>query len=116
MFEPTSRYNTTPTTSYTTGEGTEITYLKRRFLPQGEILPLLTEVSPDDGDRLDLIAYRTLGDPLAFWRICDANNAMHPGALLGFWRYAGAADPEHEGVQLDTPVNPLRVPIPQVNV
>jgi nucleoid-associated protein YgaU len=33
-------------------------------------------------DRLDLIAARTLGDPLLFWRIADANDAMNPFDLL----------------------------------
>ena len=26
------------------------------------------------GERIDLVSNRTLGDPLAYWRICDANN------------------------------------------
>lgn len=31
--------------------------------------------------RLDLLAFRYLNDATAFWRICDANNAMVPAAL-----------------------------------
>lgn len=31
--------------------------------------------------RLDHIAYRYLGDPTGFWRLCDANNAVVPDAL-----------------------------------
>ena len=38
-------------------------------------------VGPDD--RLDLLAARYLGDPAAFWRICDANLALDPDALVG---------------------------------
>ena len=34
-----------------------------------------------EGDRLDLITARTLGDPEQFWRICDANNTMNPSDL-----------------------------------
>jgi len=34
-----------------------------------------------EGDRLDNIAAANLGDPLAFWRICDSNNAMRPEDL-----------------------------------
>ena len=30
------------------------------------------------GDRLDLIAAKYLGDPLMFWLICDANGAIAP--------------------------------------
>lgn len=33
------------------------------------------------GERLDLIALRYLNSPTGFWRLCDANNAMVPGAL-----------------------------------
>ena len=34
-------------------------------------------------DRLDLVAHRHLGDPQAWWRICDANAALDPDALVG---------------------------------
>jgi nucleoid-associated protein YgaU len=30
------------------------------------------------GDRLDMIAAKIGGDPEQYWRICDANNVMHP--------------------------------------
>jgi hypothetical protein len=39
-------------------------------------------------DRADLVAHRHLGDPQAWWRICDANTALDPDALVG---------PENEG-------------------
>jgi hypothetical protein len=32
-------------------------------------------------DRLDLLAFKYLDDATAFWRICDANNAMVAGTL-----------------------------------
>jgi hypothetical protein len=32
-------------------------------------------------DRLDLLAFKYTGDATAFWRICDANDAMVAGAL-----------------------------------
>ena len=34
------------------------------------------------GDRLDLLAFRFYDDPEQFWRICDANGAMLPEALV----------------------------------
>ena len=34
------------------------------------------------GDRLDLIAAKYLGDPLIFWLICDANGAIEPHDLV----------------------------------
>jgi hypothetical protein len=33
------------------------------------------------GQRLDLIANRYLADATAWWRLCDANNAVVPDAL-----------------------------------
>lgn len=82
MFTETSRYYNLETASLQTAEGREIRYKRRRFLPQGEQLPLLVEVTVEQADRLDLIAVRTLGDSEQFWRICDANNAMSPSSLL----------------------------------
>ena len=41
-------------------------------------MSLLTEVTVVQGDRLDTITTRTLGDPLQFWRICDANDTYEP--------------------------------------
>ncbi len=37
-------------------------------------------VVPDD--RLDLLSFRYTGDPLGFWRICDANAALDPDDLV----------------------------------
>ncbi len=66
--------------SLTTTDGRIITYKRRRFLPDGKNMPLLVEVTVTQGDRLDLITARTLGDPEQFWRICDANNTIDPSA------------------------------------
>ena len=95
MFDSTSRYASLPTGVYFTPDGRTVTYVRRRFLPQGDTLPLLAEVTVTRGDRLDLITARTLGDPEQFWRVADANNAMDPADLTG-----------EPGVI-------LRVPIPQ---
>jgi hypothetical protein len=81
MFEPTSRYYAVETATLTTADGRAVAYKRRRFLPRGEVLPLLVEVTVTQGDRLDLIAARTLGDAEQFWRVCDANNAMDPFEL-----------------------------------
>ena len=96
MFEHTSRYYELETARYTTSDDRVIAYKRRRFLPEGDEMPLLIEVTVTQADRLDLIAARTLGDPEQFWRVCDANNAMNP---------------------LDLTVEPgrtVRVPVPQV--
>jgi len=82
MFEPTSRYYGLETATYTGPDGEQVTYVRRRFLPQGETQTLLVEVTVIDGDRLDSITARTLGDPEQFWRLADANNAMNPFDLV----------------------------------
>lgn len=81
-FDQNSRYVETQTATYTTPQGKSITYLKRRFCPPGETLPLLTAVPVEDGDRLDLLTARSLGDPLQFWRVADANDALNPFTLM----------------------------------
>ena len=81
MFEHTSRYYSLATAAFILPDGREVRYVRRRFLPRAEDMPLLAEVMVTEGDRLDVITYRALGDPLHFWRVCDANNAMNPDDL-----------------------------------
>ncbi len=59
-------------------EEQEIRYKERRFIPPADKMKTLQEVTYTTGDRLDLITARTLGDPEQFWRVCDANEVMHP--------------------------------------
>jgi len=54
----------------------------RRLLPRGASLPKLGEARVIQGDRLDLIAARTLGDPEQYWRVCDAADALDPADLV----------------------------------
>lgn len=96
MFEPTSRYYNLETTTLTAADGRVIAYKRRRFPPPGGQLRLLAEVTAADGDRLDSIAARTIGDPQQFWRICDAEDAMNP-------------------FDLEEPGRTLRVPVPEVD-
>lgn len=83
MFDPTSRYAKIPTASLVDAGGREIAYVRRRFLPRSSDLPLMAQVSVVQGDRLDRIVARTLGDPEQFWRACDASDAMKPDDLTG---------------------------------
>jgi hypothetical protein len=82
MFESTSRYYSLETAVHTMQDGRIVAYKRRRFLPRGEDLDLLVEATVTEGDRLDLITGRTLGNPEFFWRICDANDAMNPFDLV----------------------------------
>ena len=54
-----------------TADGRRARYVTRRFLPASTALGAAAEVLVTDGDRLDLIASRTLGDPEQYWRIGD---------------------------------------------
>ena len=81
MFSHTSRYFSVETATYTTPDGREIAFKRRRFLPDGATMQPIASVTVVEGDRLDNLTARTLGDPEAFWQIADANNAMHPADL-----------------------------------
>jgi hypothetical protein len=95
MFDPTSRYAALETATLTGPDGRLVAYKRRRLLPRGADLPLLVEVTVGQGDRLDVLTARTLGDPEQFWRVADANDAMNPAQLTA-----------EEG-------RVLRVPVPQ---
>lgn len=81
MFDYTSRYYPLDSATHTDQDGRRVSYKRRRFLPAGKDMPLLVEVGINAGDRLDLITARTLGDPLQFWRVADANDTMNPEEL-----------------------------------
>jgi hypothetical protein len=80
-FQPTSRYFGAETATIETPDGKTIVYLKRRFVPPPERFSLLQEHVVTQGERLDNITARYLGDPEQFWRVCDANGAMRPDEL-----------------------------------
>lgn len=77
----TSRYYRIETAVHTTADGRPIPYLRRRFIPQAGRFTLIQEHAVVEGDRLDNITHRYMGDPEQFWRICDANNVLRPEEL-----------------------------------
>jgi hypothetical protein len=86
MFDKTSRYakceikKLAPDT--TNGNpGHEIRYAGRRFIPSSEEMTIIAEQTVTQGDRLDNITARHVGDPTQFWRLCDANEVMIPEEL-----------------------------------
>jgi hypothetical protein len=81
LFIATSRYYGLPTETYVTPQGQTIAYVTRRFVPPPERFQLLQEYSVVQGDRVDNVAARFLGDPELFWRLCDANRAVRPWLL-----------------------------------
>ncbi|MBI4000188.1 MAG: LysM domain-containing protein [Nitrospira defluvii] len=81
-FPPTSRYYGVRTTSRLTGEGTMVVYLQRRFVPGSDRFTVVQEHRVSSGERLDHLSTTYLGDPEQYWRLCDANDAMRPDALV----------------------------------
>ena len=81
LFPPNSRYAGIDTGTLAKVNGKTIVYLRRRFVPAPERFALLQEYTVIEGDRLDNIAAKYVGDPERFWQICDANAAMRPEEL-----------------------------------
>jgi hypothetical protein len=82
-----SRYDGAEVASVLVPDGTggqrSVPYLLARTpRDPASVVPLASHRVAED-DRVDLIAHRHLGDPQAWWRICDANSAMDPAALAG---------------------------------
>lgn len=77
-FPSNSRYHNTETAVLETPNEAPISYLKRRFVPSADAFATLQEHRVEKGQRLDNITHQYLGDPELFWKLCDANNAMHP--------------------------------------
>jgi hypothetical protein len=102
MFDPNSRYYGLVPVSCAVPDGLggtrQVSYVPRRFVPSAEGMATLAEHALVQGDRLDNITARYLGDPTQFWRVCDANTAMNPAGLT--------SDSELGRI--------LRVPVPQV--
>jgi nucleoid-associated protein YgaU len=82
MFEPDSRYHDLGTARLIQSDGRVVVYKQRRFIPPASRLQSQSEAVVSEGDRLDLIAARELGDPEHYWRLCDANGAMNPPELI----------------------------------
>ena len=85
MFDPNSRYYSleTVTLGYIDKDGMTriVAYKRRRFIPTVEGQTTLLEHSVTQGERLDNITARYLGDPTQFWRVCDANLVLCPEEL-----------------------------------
>ena len=81
QYPPTSRYYGLAAIKLDRPGGETVIYLERRFVPSPDSFQLLQLHTVTQGERLDNIAAQNLGDPQAFWRICDANRAMRPEDL-----------------------------------
>lgn len=83
MFTLTSRYANQPVLAADRGDGVTVRYVAPRILPDPATVTVATRHRASDGDRLDLLAWRNLASPIAWWMIADANRVTHPAALPG---------------------------------
>ena len=81
-FPPDSRYHGLPTAQATLPDGRSVAYVTRRFLPPPENFALLQTVTVAAGQRADQLAAQHLGVAAQWWRLADANGAMHPEAMV----------------------------------
>ncbi len=85
MFDTGSRYykidDVTLSVKDTGGRERIIVYKRRRFVPSSEGTTTLVEHTVIQGERLDNITARYLGDPLLFWQVCDATLILNPDEL-----------------------------------
>ena len=82
MLDPNSRYFDLADLHLTGPDGEVVVYKARRFIPRPDAFQVVGQVQVTHQDRPDLLAARTLGDPLAFYHLCDANGALHPMDLV----------------------------------
>ncbi len=91
----TSRYYGIETKTFELGDGQEVSCLGRRIVPLAERFALLEEHVVMQGERPDHVAFQHLADAEQFWRIADANSALHPEELT------------------DTPGGRIRITLPE---
>jgi hypothetical protein len=78
MFFKGSRYENAGTYTVTKLDGTQVSVTR---IPLPTTPGLLGFHPRQAGQRLDLLASHYLADATAFWKLCDANNAVVPDAL-----------------------------------
>lgn len=86
MFDESSRYRGLETATLTMqdADGSTVSYLykRRRFLPRLRDQTTMIEHPVREGDRLDNLSVGYYQDPLAAYRMADANPVLHPEDLL----------------------------------
>jgi hypothetical protein len=97
MFDPTSRYSGIAIGTLVVpdeDDGTrELRYVRRRIIPPVDSNTTLVEHTIAQGERLDRITARYIGDPTQFSRVCDANNVLKPEELEETGRVIAIAMP-----------------------
>jgi hypothetical protein len=77
-FTAQSRYYGLAVARITRPDGTTISYVGRRFIPPASSFAVLQRHRVLQGERVDVLAGQAYGDPLLYWRLCDANQALAP--------------------------------------
>lgn len=80
-FSPDSRYHGLEIAQWTRPDGQQVPYVRRRFIAPPENFATLREYPVVQGDRIDNLAAKYLGDPQQYWRLCDGNGALRPDTL-----------------------------------
>ena len=93
-FQPASRYYGLDTAAFETSDGRIVRYLRRRFLPPLDRFTLVQVVTVTEGDRLDNLTARSIGDAEQFWRLGDANPILRPEELEEIGRQVRVTLPE----------------------
>ena len=78
MFDPNSRYADAEPFTVVAGPGRPVAVVPAFEPPLQELLGIHLRL---EGQRLDHLASRYLGDPTLWWRICELSNVMLPDAL-----------------------------------
>jgi hypothetical protein len=78
MFTSNSRYAAAGTYQVTLPDGAVVTVTR---IPRPSAGKPVGFHRRDQGEQLDVVAYRFLGNATGVWTLCDANNAMSPDAL-----------------------------------
>jgi hypothetical protein len=85
MFDPGSRYAGLDVVTIgvpdADGGRRDVRYVRRRIIAPADGMTTLVEHTVAQGERLDQITARYVGDPTQFWRVCDANNVAGPDDL-----------------------------------
>lgn len=78
MFDDNSRYKGLKTYERTNRQGRPVATVPVPAAPAEKFRGYHHRIQ---GQRLDHMAYRYLGNPAGFWRICEQNDVMLPEAL-----------------------------------
>ena len=76
-----SRYDLDEPLSLTSEDGREVRYLRRRFIPPAAMQTVAFRLTLAPGQRADIVASETLGDPELSWLLADANDISRPSDL-----------------------------------